>query len=544
VDHPAVTRDILALDGAPHAEAELTSGSRTSPAGATRARASRIARQVKILFFAANADKHHMLAIGNEHDAIEASIRASRYRDHFQLIARLSGRLSDLHQALLDHDPDIVHFACHGTDRAELLLMQDGGGAAPVPAAALSQTFRVLRDSLVLVVFNACFSSAQAAAIRDNVKLAIGMNRPIEDPAAIAFAAELYRALASGRSVRDAFDLGVAAIRASSSSDPGPHISAATRTAARRMRFAPGRFLAVSPRRLLLAGSVGLVLAATLRFLRHDPELSSPPPSGMVRFSAAGVRMGVFATDQRPEQCRALAASEDCALEHAEGVGETRVEAFDLDRTEVTNADYAAWLNANVDLWNVPNEYGIVRTQREPTIALIRTKKCGDGLTIALEGRAHVTAESARRPAVCVTWHGADEYCRAMDKRLPLEAEWELAAKGAEARPFSWGRDMPRHDGVAFDLRDGAEVHPREVGGSPQDVSPDGVYDLAGNVAEWVEDGRDDLEQKTARGGSFASRGPCHLLGSGCQRVAGDSYHKDVGFRCARSVIDRSRDGR
>jgi formylglycine-generating enzyme required for sulfatase activity len=254
--------------------------------------------------------------------------------------------------------------------------------------------------------------------------------------------------------------------------------------------------------------------------------------------------MGVFAAGSRPAECSALIASEDCA-ERAdlEAVREARVEPFDLDHLEVTNGEFAAWLNANVDLWQPPGDDGIVATRRTPPVRVVRTTRCGDGLTITPEGRAQVTAESARRPVVCVTWHGADEYCRAQGKRLPLEAEWELAAKGAEGRPFPWGVEPPKQDGVAFELRHGAQVHPRDVGASPQDVSPDGVYDLGGNVAEWVEDRRGNLEQKTLRGGSFASSGPCHLLSSSCARAAGDSYHKDLGFRCARSVIDRPRRG-
>ena len=171
---------------------------------------------------------------------------------------------------------------------------------------------------------------------------------------------------------------------------------------------------------------------------------------------------------------------------------------------------------------------------------MLATEGCGGGLAITAEGRALASPDKARWPAVCVTWHGANEYCRAQHKRLPLEAEWELAAKGREGRPFPWGADLPRQDGVAFDSRDGAAAHPGDVGSSPQDVSPEGVHDLGGNVAEWVEDGRGVIDAKTIRGGSWGSRGPCHLLGSGCKRIRTDehSYSKDVGFRCASSVID------
>jgi hypothetical protein len=62
------------------------------------------------------------------------------------------------------------------------------------------------------VIFNACFASAQASAIRRSARVTIGMRARIEDKSAIAFAAALYGALAYGRSVREAFDLGVAAL--------------------------------------------------------------------------------------------------------------------------------------------------------------------------------------------------------------------------------------------------------------------------------------------------------------------------------------------
>jgi formylglycine-generating enzyme required for sulfatase activity len=290
----------------------------------------------------------------------------------------------------------------------------------------------------------------------------------------------------------------------------------------------------------LLAGAAtggSLALAGVL--LRPPRRPAPPPPDDMVRFAAANLRPGVFAAGTRPPECRALTASEDCAVsEHAETIDTTPVAPFDLDRREITNREYAAWLNANLDLWQL-GPYGIVITQSEAALPLLRTERCGDGLTISAERRARVTAEAAPWPVVCVSWYGANEYCRAHDKRLPLEAEWELAAKGAEGRPFPWGTDLPRQDGVAFDLRSMAAVHPRAVGGSPQDVSPDGVYDLGGNVAEWVEDRRGSPREKTLRGGSFASVGPCHLLGSGCRHIAADKYQKDIGFRCARSVIDR-----
>jgi hypothetical protein len=287
----------------------------------------------------------------------------------------------------------------------------------------------------------------------------------------------------------------------------------------------------------VIAVSALLVIAAIL--LSRGSRSLPPPSSDMVRFAPTSSRLGVFEIALRPQECSALTTDDDCAvLDLPEKVGATLVAWFDLDRLEVTNSEFAAWLNTNVDFWKL-TPHGIVTTGGKPAIPLIRTEKCGDGLTITPEHRAHVTAETARWPVVCVSWNGADEYCRAHGKRLPLDVEWELAAKGAEGRPFPWGDDLPRQDAVAFGLRNVAAVHPRDVGDSPQDVSPEGVHDLGGNVAEWVEDRRDNPSLKTLRGGSFGSIGPCHLLGSGCRHIAPDQYKKDVGFRCARSVIDR-----
>jgi serine/threonine-protein kinase len=275
------------------------------------------------------------------------------------------------------------------------------------------------------------------------------------------------------------------------------------------------------------------VLACVLLWPAPAPP---PPPRDTARFSATSIRLGVFPPGSRPPQCSALTPREDCAvLEHPENVAETPVAAFELDKREVSNAAYAAWLNANVDQWQL-TPYSIVTLAREPAISLLRAELCGDGLTITSEKRAHVTVEAARRPMVCVSWYGAREYCRAHGKRLPLEAEWELAAKGAESRPFPWGRDLPRQDAVAFEIGKDAAAQPRAVGESPQDVTPEGVYDLGGNVAEWVEDGRGHPSMKALRGGSFASIGPCHLLSSGCARTDGSEYRTDIGFRCARSL--------
>ena len=99
----------------------------------------------------------------------------------------------------------------------------------------------------------------------------------------------------------------------------------------------------------------------------------------------------------------------------------------------------------------------------------------------------------ADRPVVQVTWDGASRYCRHLGKRLPTEAEWELAARGTERRRFPWGDEPPRCDGVAFGREEpvrcpGPPLTVEPVGASTQDVTPTGLRDLGGNAGEWVQD--------------------------------------------------------
>jgi len=493
---------------------------------------------VKILFLSANTSGAP-LATDEEYRAIEQRIRLARHRDAFQLISKPAARRSDLQDALLEHSPHVVHFACHGSPQAEIALRSDGPASDPVSAESLASLFGVLHDNLVLVVFNACFAETQASAIRRHAKAAIGIRSHITDPDAIAFASALYGALAYGRSVHDAFTLGVAAL--DPRPRPLPELFVSPGLAAVNVYlFRPPRRRVLLP--VLAAVAVCAALAVTGRRLWSDPAPATRPAApvrGMARFPATEVRPGVFDIVHRPAGCSMLGDTEDCAeLEHPERVASVHVSAFELDVMEVTNRELADWLNANATRWT-SDRWGRIMLRSSGVQLVLASDDCFGALALTNGGRVLASPDKASWPAVCVTWFGASEYCRGQHKRLPLTSEWELATKGAEGRPFPWGTDLPTQDGVAFNLRDGGAPHPRDVGSSPQDVSPEGVHDLGGNVAEWVDDDRGDIDTKVIRGGSWGSRGPCHLLGSGCQRVGAGKYNRDVGFRCASSVMNR-----
>jgi len=114
--------------------------------------------------------------------------------------------------------------------------------------------------------------------------------------------------------------------------------------------------------------------------------------------------------------------------------------------------------------------------------------------------------EHPSRPVTGVCWHEAAAYCDWLTSRLrrpqgakgaipcaedqrvrlPTEAEWEYAARGTEGRVYPWGNEKPDRERANFDESNVDEPSP--VGVFPGDCTPEGVLDLAGNVAEWCQD--------------------------------------------------------
>ena len=166
------------------------------------------------------------------------------------------------------------------------------------------------------------------------------------------------------------------------------------------------------------------------------------------------------------------------------------VEEFWIDRTEVTNADFAAFAD-------VP-----------------------EGLD--------------DHPVQGVDYETAVAYCESIDKRLPTEIEWEVAARGPEAYRYPWGNeagtvDLPSSETYA-------------AGSLPENRSYFGAYDMAGNVWEWVADPFNPVSegQQIIRGGAN------NFQKDMIEFVAGEPTNalmtSNTGFRCAASFVNQEAD--
>jgi formylglycine-generating enzyme required for sulfatase activity len=134
------------------------------------------------------------------------------------------------------------------------------------------------------------------------------------------------------------------------------------------------------------------------------------------------------------------------------------VEAFYIDKYEVTNALYAICV-----------EEGVCRAP----------ERIGETYTSSLY---YGDPAYDQYPVDNINWLMADTYCQWRGARLPTEAEWEKAARGADGRTYPWGEGI---DCTRANYR-GCVGHPVEVGSYESGKSIYGVYDMAGNVWEWV----------------------------------------------------------
>nr|WP_199301698.1 AAA-like domain-containing protein [Trichocoleus sp. FACHB-90] len=162
------------------------------------------------MILSANPKNTGKLRLDEEVREIQAGLERARRREQFEIIAKWAIRPDDLRRALLDYEPQIVHFSGHGAGNQGLALENNSGQMQLVSTDSLARLFKLFKVECVLL--NACYSEAQAEAIYQYVDYVVGMNRAIGDRAAIEFAVGFYDALGAGRSYEDAYEFGCSAI--------------------------------------------------------------------------------------------------------------------------------------------------------------------------------------------------------------------------------------------------------------------------------------------------------------------------------------------
>jgi len=295
------------------------------------------------------------------------------------------------------------------------------------------------------------------------------------------------------------------------------------------------------PQAVTWSSLVARVLLCSLTVSPAGMAFASGKPDDMVLVPTGEFRMGAPAgsgglPDEQPERAVLLSA-------------------FYIDRFEVTNEAY--FLFVSMSGHRMPEN-------SNPAATLWKDRRPMPGIE--------------RHPVVNVSWTDADTYCRWAGKRLPTEAEWEKAARGTDGRRYPWGdqwdvllansasywagRTVQFDSGAdweAFWVKgEGAQIAKEKglngevltmpVGSFPGSTSVYGLFDMAGNVAEWVQDWYDPnyypsgpLTNPTGppRGAIKSMRGGSWLKPAVSLRTSDrdwgtiDSRPSGTGFRCA-----------
>ncbi|MGK7930274.1 MAG: AAA-like domain-containing protein [Microcystaceae cyanobacterium] len=162
----------------------------------------------KILLLSANPKDTTQLRVDEEMREIREGLQRSKQRDNFVLETRLAVRYKDLRRAILDYEPNIVHFSGHGAGEEGLFFEDETGQTKLVKADALARLFELFAESIECVILNACYSEVQAKTISQHIPSVVGMNKAIGDKAAIEFAIGFYDGLGAGKTVEFAYQLG------------------------------------------------------------------------------------------------------------------------------------------------------------------------------------------------------------------------------------------------------------------------------------------------------------------------------------------------
>ncbi len=251
-----------------------------------------------------------------------------------------------------------------------------------------------------------------------------------------------------------------------------------------------------------------------------------------------------------------MGSDETTALEFEKPAHQVKLSAYCIDLHEVTVAEY-----------KVCSDKGECKRASKVNVWMdIDTKQ-----RAAFDPLCNMNDPVGRadHPVNCVTFRMAQHFCENQGKRLPTEAEWELAARGTDGRIYPWGDEPPtaahlnacgtecaawakKHKqkmSAMYDEDDGYP-HTAPVGSFPMGKTTYGLVDVVGNVWEWVGDwympytnedqtdpqGPERAEKRVIRGGAWNGGHAAWVRPTFRYRDYPDIKSYGIGFRCARSL--------
>ncbi|MCG8419034.1 MAG: AAA family ATPase [Proteobacteria bacterium] len=159
-----------------------------------------------LLFIAASPASLGPLAQDEELRAIELGIGSARYRESVTVVGRGAARYQDVVELISREQPGIVHISGHCDSQGHILLAADGGSSTQLSPALLAEVVATLGEHLQLVVLSGCRTETPGEALQAIVNSVVATTGDLTDDAAVAWAGPFYKAIASGASVRRAFD--------------------------------------------------------------------------------------------------------------------------------------------------------------------------------------------------------------------------------------------------------------------------------------------------------------------------------------------------
>lgn len=183
------------------------------------------------------------------------------------------------------------------------------------------------------------------------------------------------------------------------------------------------------------------------------------------------------------------------------------VDTFRIDPMEVTNRAFSAFLNADTAF----------------------AKYFYDSMAIAKTGSAFEPKTGfEEHPVTYASWSAANAFCTWKGKRLPLEKEWEKAARGEDGRTYPWGEAAPDTTMLNWSSKFGGTT---SAGRFEAGKSPYGIYDMSGNVWEWCSDA---ISSNRVRKGGGWNSNTSSVHPSYQSKISPSSKEKALGFRCAK----------